>query len=126
MRISKFLIMLSLPFLMLSCFSDKSTDATQPISEITIESGIDSIYNIQKNETLIITPKITQTDNSKPLSYTWEIDLVPYSYDEVFTFVGASLGKYDCRLIVSNEDGKSFFPFFLFFKLIICPSAYPT
>ncbi len=114
MRISKFLIMLSLPFLMLSCFSDKSTDATQPISEITIESGIDSIYNIQKNETLVITPKITQTDNSKALSYTWEIDLVPYSYDEVFTFVGASLGKYDCRLIVSNEDGKSFFPFTLY------------
>lgn len=111
---SKLVLILSLPFMLFSCFSDKSTDATQPISEITIESGIDSIYNIQKNDTLVIAPKITQTDSTKALSYTWEIDLVPTSYDEKFTFVGNSLGKYQCRLIVSNEDGKSFFPFTLY------------
>lgn len=114
MKTVKLYLMLSMSFLLFSCFEDKTAEATQPISNIIIESGIDSIYNIQKNETLVIKPQITQTDESKALSYVWEIELVPYSFDEEFVFVGKSLGKYNCRLIVSNEDGKSFFPFTLY------------
>lgn len=115
MKISKFCLILSLSIFVLSCFSDKTTDATRPISDITIESGIDSIYNIFKNDTLVIKPKISQTDKSKTLSYTWEIDLVEDTcHDEVFTYVGNTLGKFNCRLIVSNEDGKSFFPFIIY------------
>lgn len=106
--------MLAVLPLMVACFSDDTTDATRPLSHITIESGIDSIYNIDKNETLVITPVVTQSNKEKPLTYTWEINLAPYSNDEAFNFVGTTLGKYNCRLIVENEDGKSFFPFVVF------------
>ena len=106
--------MLAVVPMMVACFSDETTDATRPLSHITIESGVDSVYNIDKNDTLVIEPVITQSNKEKPLSYTWEIDLQPYSHDKVFTFVGSSLGKYNCRLIVENEDGKTFFPFVLY------------
>ena len=102
-----------IPF-MVACFSDDTTEATRPLSHITIESGIDSIYNIDKNEILVINPVVTQSNKEKPLTYTWEINLAPYSNDEAFNFVGTTLGKYNCRLIVENEDGKSFFPFVVF------------
>lgn len=114
MKILKLCLMLTVLPMLYACFGDDTTDATRPLSHITIESGIDSIYNIDKNETLVIKPVISQSNKEKPLSYTWEIDLVPYSHEEIFTFVGSSLGKYNCRLIVENEDGKSFFPFVLY------------
>ncbi len=114
MRIAKWCFIVAvLPFLV-ACFSDGTTDATRPLSHITIESGIDSIYNIDKNSTLVIEPVVSQSNKQKPLSYTWEINLKPYSHDESFVFTGTSLGKYNCRLIVENEDGKSFFPFVLY------------
>ena len=97
-----------------ACFSDETTEATRPLSHIIIESGIDSVYNIDKNATLVVEPVITQENKEKALSYTWEVNLEPYSHDQVLTFVGTTLGKYNCRLIVENEDGKSFFPFIIY------------
>ena len=114
MRFFKWLLpLLALP-LFVACFEDKSTPADKPLSNITIEQGIDSVYNIYKFDTLVIKPVISQENVDKPLSYTWEIDLKPYSHDEVFEFVGNDLGKFNCRLIVENEDGKAFFPFVLY------------
>ncbi|MBR4968157.1 MAG: hypothetical protein IKY19_08015 [Bacteroidaceae bacterium] len=114
MKILKWLLLLfSLP-LFVACFEDNTTSANRPLSNITIEQGIDSVYNIYKFDTLVIKPVITQENVDKPLSYTWEIDLEPYSHDEVFEYVGNELGKFNCRLIVENEDGKSFFPFVLY------------
>ena len=107
------LLLVSFP-LFVACFQDKSTPADRPLSNITIEQGIDSVYNIYKFDTLVIKPVITQENVDKPLSYTWEINLQPYSHDEVFEYVGKDLGKFNCRLIVENEDGKSFFPFLLY------------
>lgn len=110
MKSFKNVLILSLVLLISSCFEDKSTEAVRPISEITI-SAIDSVYNIDKNETLVITPLINQTNKQKELSYTWEINLDEYSSEQLFTFVGKELGKFNCRLIVENEDGKAFMPF---------------
>lgn len=114
MKILKWCLLLAIVSMMTACFSDDTTDATRPLSHITIESGIDSIYNIDKNTTLVIEPVVSQSNKAKPLTYTWEIDLEAYSNDETFTFVGTALGKYNCRLIVENEDGKSFFPFVVY------------
>ena len=114
MRISKFCLMSLLSLLLLSCFSDKSTDAIRPLSEITIVSGIESVYNIEKNETIKIDPVVTQVFNENELQYTWEINLVEETTDTVFVFTGDKLGKYNCRLIVENKDGKTFFPFTIF------------
>lgn len=103
---------LILLFLFSSCFEDETTEAVGPISEIEIiETSIDSIYNINKNETLTITPQVKQTNQQKTLSYTWEIELEEYSSEESFVFTGDELGVFNCRLIVENEDGKAFFPF---------------
>ena len=111
MKIKNICLLFLLVFLS-SCFKDETTHATGAISEISIVKGtIKSIYDIDKNATLVITPQILQTNVTKALSYTWEIDQEIYSNDSEFVFYGNKLGTFDCRLIVENEDGKTFFPF---------------
>ena len=61
------LLLVSFP-LSVACFQDKSTPADRPLSNITIEQGIDSVYNIYKFDTLVIKPVITQENMDKPLS----------------------------------------------------------
>ena len=112
MKQNKWLILLLVP-LFVACFQDKTTMADKPLSHIKIQ-GIDSVYNRYKLDTLVIRPVISQENVDKPLSYTWEMNLEAKSNDEVFEFVCNELGKYNCRLIVENEDGKAFFPFVLY------------
>ncbi len=108
------ILLLSLPFVFYSCIEDNTTDATQPISEITIvESSMQTRYDIDKGNTLTISPQVTQTNEPKELFYTWEIDGETYSTEKELTYTGEILGSYRCRLIVSNEDGKAFYPFTL-------------
>ncbi len=114
MKLYKWLLFIATLPLLASCFEDETTHADRPLSHITIEQGIDTLYNIYKLDTLVIAPVISQTGKEKPLSYTWEVNLKPYSHEEVFEYVGKELGKFNCRLIVENEDGKSFFPFVLY------------
>ena len=105
-----YLVLLLLP-LMVACFSDETTDAINPLSTIVVESGIESVYNIGKNDQIVIEPVISQKNKEKPLRYTWEVNLENKDSAATFTFVGQSLGKYNCRFIVENEDGKTFVPF---------------
>ncbi len=94
-----------------SCVSDDTTLPTRPLSEITVESGIETLYNINKNEPLHIRPTFSQTNEPKTLSYTWEVDQKFFSNAEEFVFPATELGTFQCRLTVENEDGKTFFPF---------------
>jgi hypothetical protein len=97
-----------------ACFSDKTTYGDRPISEIVIdESTIKTVYNISKNETLTISPVISQTNGDKDVTYTWEINQKEYSHDPQLVYTGNELGSWSCRLIVENEDGKTFYPFTL-------------
>ena len=82
-----------------------------PISYITIEQGLDSVYDICESDILIISPVIAQTNLDKPLSYTWEVNLQPYSHDEFLEYVAEEVGQFECRFIVENEDDKVCFPF---------------
>jgi hypothetical protein len=108
------ILILATSFFLTSCFEDETSFATRPLSEITIEEGtVCEVYNIGKDEVLRITPGIIQSNKQKALTYTWEIDLETYSHDKEFVYVGDKLGSYQCRLIVENEDGKTFFPFVL-------------
>ena len=91
-----------------SCVNDSTTLPTRPLSEITIVSGIDSIYNINKNEALRIKPALQQSNTPKELTYTWEVDQQVYSHDEEFNYPARQLGTFLCRLIVENEDGKTY------------------
>ncbi|MBQ7947688.1 MAG: hypothetical protein IJ277_05950 [Bacteroidaceae bacterium] len=113
MKINKIIAGLFVATMFVSCFDDESSVADlSSLSEITIvEGSINKEYNIQRNETLTISPSFTQSNVEKPLKYTWEVDLEPYSYEKDFLYVGNKLGSYNCRLIVENEDGKTFFPF---------------
>ncbi|MBQ8422646.1 MAG: hypothetical protein IJY36_00100 [Coprobacter sp.] len=95
-----------------SCINDESHESNLPISEIIIEaSSIQEVYNIEKNDNLTISPVISQTNKNKDVTYTWEINQEVYSHDKQFIYSGDVLGSYKCRLILANEDGKTFFPF---------------
>ena len=95
-----------------SCFEDETTIGNGAISEIVIDStSISRVYNINKNQTLVINPRVSQQNGDKQLNYIWEINLEPVAYGPEFTYVGKELGSFNCRLIVENSDGKSFFAF---------------
>lgn len=114
MKQNKWLLLLLLFPLFVACFEDKTTLDNIPISEITIEGGIESVYNIKKFEKLVITPVISQTNKEKELKYVWEVNFKNESNEAVFEYEGNELGKFNCRLIVENEDGKAFFPFVVY------------
>lgn len=93
-----------------SCFSDDTTDASRPLAEISI-AKVQDAYNISKNSELTITPAIAQSNTPLTLSYAWEVDQKVVSTSATFRYKATELGKHQCRLIVSNQDGKSFHPF---------------
>lgn len=98
--------------LLTSCFSDDTTLAERQLSEIVIDgTSMKEVYDINKNETLTVTPRYTQTNGDKSVTTTWEIDQQTYSNEPTLTYTGKELGSWNCRLILENEDGKTFFPF---------------
>ncbi len=114
MKIYKYILFSLMALTLSSCFEDESTDATNPIAEITIdESNLLKVYNINKNDSLIITPIVTQKNKELPLSYAWELDQEIVSEEKEFRYKGDVLGTFNGRLIVSNEDGRAFYTFTL-------------
>lgn len=114
LRASQFFIFLFsfFIFFLASCIKDDTTLADRALSEILIDStSIAPVYNIDKNEVLRITPRITQTGDALDVTYTWEVNQEEYSHDPVFEYPARLLGRYLCRLIVANADGKSFYSF---------------
>lgn len=97
---------------MVSCFSDDTTLGDRPLSDIYIDSmSVKTVYNVNKNSTLHISPVISQTNTQKELTYTWEINQEVFSHEKELDYPAKYLGTYPARLIVENEDGKSFFAF---------------
>ena len=95
-----------------ACFEDETTIGNRPLSEIVLnESSVSDVYNINKNDVLTIRPVYSQTNGDKPVTITWEIDQKVYSQEPVLTYTGKELGSWNCRLILENEDGKTFHPF---------------
>ena len=125
MKTYKYILVTLATLSFVSCFKDESTDAVNPISEIIIdESGLEKVYNIAKNDILVIAPTVTQTNKELPLSYTWELfqktssntwELYPISdaNNDTLYYKGEALGEFSGRLTVENEDGKAFFVFTL-------------
>lgn len=113
MKIRNIIYLLSLT-LLASCFKDETTHATGAISEISIiEGSVKDVYDIDKNETLVITPRVAQTNKEKKVTFIWEVEQEIHSIAPQFIYEGKDLGSYTCRLIVENEDGRTFFPFTL-------------
>ena len=73
MKIRNIIYLLSLT-LLASCFKDETTHATGAISEISIiEGSVKDVYDIDKNETLVITPRVAQTNKEKKVTFIWEV-----------------------------------------------------
>ena len=105
---------MSLLLVLAACVKDETTLATGAITELYVEEGsIKEQYDIDRNEVLEIRPVVRQTNREKPVSYSWEIGSTVYSTDPVFHYVGKDLGSFLCRLVLENEDGRSFYEFTL-------------
>lgn len=101
-------------FLSVACFDDDTTMDTREVSVISIDtSKLQKEYNIDKFATRVITPEITQTNPSLPLTYEWQVDFKVYSDSSALKFTGADLGSFNVRLKVSNEDGSAFYTFLI-------------
>ena len=113
-KLRHLLLLTAITTSLVSCFQDDTTLGTRVLSEILIDSAsIGEVHNINQNDTLKITPIVSQKNQEKELSYTWEINLNIYSHEREFVYIGKELGTFRCRLIVENEDGKAFYPFIL-------------
>ncbi len=106
------LALLSSVLALTSCIKDETSEANRPLSEITIdESTIKKVYNLDINDTLVITPAITQAVKPLPVEYSWEIGGEIFSTEQQLVYPAGTIGTFQSRLIVENEDGKTFFPF---------------
>ena len=84
MKTNKYILFILAAFCFVSCFEDASTDMINPISDIFIDgNSIEKVYDIQKNDSLIIEPIVTQTEENLPLSYAWELDQEIFSTEKV-------------------------------------------
>ncbi|MCH5227370.1 MAG: hypothetical protein J1F16_06095 [Muribaculaceae bacterium] len=112
MRTTRYIYLALTAALFWSCASDDTTLGGNPISEISIdEYSVLPSYELSKNDVLTISPVINQSMPGKTLSYEWEVEHEIVSTEPVFSYTCSELGSFDCRLIVSNEDGKAFATF---------------
>ena len=92
-----------------SCIKEDSIGVVNPVSKIEMKQEIDSIYTLERWDTLRITlPEITQANQEKPLTYSWEIDYKEVSKEKDLVYVCENFGKFPARLKISNEDGFYF------------------
>lgn len=111
-RIKEYIPMVILTVLLGSCAGDDTDFGGRDISMIAIDaSSIQSEYNQNKNDVLVIEPVVSQSMSGQDLRYEWEIEHEVYSTEPVLRYNCTRLGSYDCRLIVSNDDGKAFSTF---------------
>lgn len=96
-----------------SCFNDKTEFGTNKISEITLDTLWETVYNVDKWETLTINPNIAQSIEGKELSYEWQIDYKIVGNEKELSYKCEVLGEYPCRFKVYNEDGATFKSFTL-------------
>ena len=96
-----------------SCFDDESEFGTNEISEISLDTKLEDVYNIDKWETFSLNPEISQLIAGKELSYEWQIDYKVVSTEKELSFLCETLGELPCRLKISNEDGAIFEDFTL-------------
>ena len=95
-----------------SCAKDDTDFGGRDISTITIDaSSFQEEYNQDKNDVVVIEPVVSQSIEGQELHYEWEVEHEVYSTEPVFRYNCSRLGTFDCRLIVSNDDGKAFHTF---------------
>lgn len=108
----KYIYMLLIGILCISCFQDDTTMDTRRLSEISIDTlKLQKEYNIDLYKTLGIQPIIAQSGKDLKLTYEWQVNYKFYSDSAVLCYKAEELGSYPARLKVSSEDGSAFFEF---------------
>ncbi len=112
--------------LLSGCIDDRSKGAYIPLSEISLEVGQDSFYTDYGSETVIPTPKITQSLTEKELTYEWraalqkgdnrEDSLKYISHEPELQYTFRELGEYRIRLRVSNGDVSKMYNYRVFVR----------
>ena len=103
-----------------SCISDDSVGAVNQLSYLTADKSVADEYKADRWDTLrIAAPKVTQTHVDKPLTYRWEINGKVVSTEKDLAYECKDYTKDDtkpfqCRLTISNEDGKYYKNFKLY------------
>jgi len=103
-----------------SCISDDSVGVVKELSYLTAENSVADEYKLDRLDTLRIeAPKVSQTHVDKPLTYRWEVNGKVVSTEKDLTYECKDYTKDDtkpfqCRLTISNEDGKYYKNFKLY------------
>lgn len=110
MKNNIFLSIVTFILLLSSCYKDETVVDTRVISNIEIDLPIDdfSVVELEKNDQYILDPNIKVSNGTDELKYEWEINQVIVSREKKYVYEAKSLGLYDVRLKVSNEDGSTF------------------
>lgn len=102
-------ILLSVIFITVGCYKDKTKFGNNEISEIKYEM-INDIYELDKWEILKIAPKLSQTIE-KEMKYEWQVGYKIVSTEPVLEYECDEVGQFTVRLRAYNEDGSTFILF---------------
>ncbi|WP_159633986.1 hypothetical protein [Sphingobacterium composti Ten et al. 2007 non Yoo et al. 2007] len=96
-----------------SCYKDETSVDTRQISEISVELPFDENETIQYDNFLEFTiePIVTQTNPNLNLTYEWYIENEIVSNERILKYTPNTLGLFESRLKVSNEDGSTYYRF---------------
>lgn len=94
-----------------SCINDDSTTGSNNVSEISLETPLNSTYTMNQGDTLRISPRYLQTNNDRSLTYQWEVNHQVVSTSPSLEYTSRNSGSYVGRLRVSNGDNIQIYEF---------------
>lgn len=112
----KYIIALAAPLALSGCYKDNSSIGTKDITELEIklpDVASSNLVNLEKNDTLKLSPVVTEEGTEKALTYQWEINYEVVSTEKDLVFPCTKLGSFNVRLKVTNADGSAFKTFTL-------------
>ena len=110
--IKKYLYLLAVSALLFSsCIKDDSTTGGNTVSEISLQTPLNSIYTLNQGDTLKINPTVLQSNGQQPLKYEWEVNHKLISNDTKLVYPCKSSGEYTARLRISNGENIKIYEF---------------
>ncbi len=100
----KYIYLICVLFLAVSCFDDDTEFGDKELSEISLKAGIEDNYQKEKQEILNISPEVEQTLEGQELKYEWFVNYISVSNEKNLAYTCDTLGNLDCYLKVSNND----------------------